>query len=419
MTASKVRRQSLIKMWRRVLNHASALIVLVALAFVAIPLAQAQTFTVLHKFRGHGDGAFPTSGVIRDAKGNLYGVTEYGGSFSYGTLFSLDPSGIKIAHNFLGGEGLFPEGGLSLDSSGNLYGTAYDGGAYEKGGCTHGCGVLFERDATGNQTVLHAFTGKDDGGNPETTLIQDAAGNLYGVTFAGGIKSCFYGYGCGVIFKLDTANQYSVLYSFTDMTDGKFPAGLVADGAGNLYTTTYDGGTYGYGAVLKLDPTGKLSVLYSFTGSTDGNDPTGSLLIDQEGNLYGTTFGVYANGLGSVYKLDPLGNITVLYSFTTPEGGEYPEGLVMEAAGNLYGVTLGGGTGTGCYYNSCGLIFKLDTGGNFTVLHTFTGGDGELPTNLTIDKAGNLYGTTLGGDGKGSLECSAYHGCGVVFKLTP
>ncbi len=423
MTASQVQRENLIKIRQRVASHASGLLLLVALvvalAFVAIRSAQAQTFTVLHKFRGHGDGVFPTFGVIRDPNGKLYGLTQYGGSFSYGTLYSLDSSGLKIAHNFLGGEGLFPNGGLFLDSTGNLYGTTDDGGAYEKGGCTHGCGVLFQRDATGNQTVLYAFTGKDDGGNPYTPLIQDAAGNLYGVTSGGGIDSCFYGYGCGVIFKLDTAHQYSVLYRFTDMADGKFPEGLVADGAGNLYTTTYDGGTYGYGAVLKMDPAGTLTVLYSFTGSTDGNDPTGSLLIDQAGNLYGTTFGIYAGGLGSVYELDRSGNFTVLYTFTTPAGGAYPEGLVMDAAGNLYGVTLGGGTGTGCYYESCGLVFKLDTGGNFTVLHSFSGSDGELPTNLTIDKAGNLYGTTLGGDGEGSRECSGYHGCGVVFELTP
>jgi uncharacterized repeat protein (TIGR03803 family) len=421
MTPGKVRLGTSINI--RQTESTSLLLAWLLLSLMAMPAAHAQTFAVLHNFAGNGDGALPLSGVIVDPKGNLYGVTEDGGSFDYGTLFSLAATEINIVHNFVGSDGLYPEAGLLEDSAGNLYGTATDGGTDEGGGCFHGCGVIFKRDPSGTQTVLHAFTGQEDGGSPNSPLIQDSAGNFYGTTFAGGITSCEFGLGCGVIYKLDATGAFSVLYSFTGMTDGYFPEGLVLDAAGNLYTTTYAGGAYRYGAIVKLDTAGVLSVLYSFTGSTDGNDPAGSLVIDQAGNLYGTTFGVYVHGFGEVYKLDTSGNLTVLHTFTTsgnqtPVGGAYPEGLVMDSAGNLYGVTLGGGTGTNCYYGSCGLVFKLDTSNNFSVLHSFSGGDGQLPTRLTMDKSGTLYGTTEGGGLNGQRQCSYYKGCGVVFKLT-
>jgi uncharacterized repeat protein (TIGR03803 family) len=220
-----------------------------------------------------------------------------------------------------------------------------------------------------------------------------------------------------VIFKLDTANHETALYRFTDGTDGKEPLGLVADAAGNLYGTTYDGGTHGIGCVFRLDPAGKLTVLHSFSGGSDSSDPAGHIIMDRAGNLYGTTYAAFdTQGYGIVFKLDRAGNLTVLYNFTQPADGEYPNSLIMDAAGNLYGVTLGGGTGSGCYYGGCGTVFKLDPSGQKTVLHSFSGHDGQLPNGLTMDKSGNLYGTTLGG-GTGS-QCSYYHGCGVVFKLT-
>ncbi len=404
--------------WQR---GASVLAILLVLEVVvgAMPSAQAQTFTVLHEFTGAGDGAEPTSGVIVATTGDLYGVTNGGGSFNYGTVFRLDDTGNETQlHSFLGGEGLEPVGGLILDSAGNLRGTTYNGGTSEGGGCAHGCGTVFKRNIAGNQTVLYAFTGKADGGGPNATLVRDTAGNLYGTTTNGGLPSCYVSFGCGVIFKLDAANRETVLYRFTDGTDGKMPSGLVADPAGNLYGTTYDGGTYGIGCVFKLDPAGRLSVLYSFPGGADSSDPTGHLVMDRTGNLYGTTYAAFDTyGYGIVFKLDTAGNLTVLYNFTNPADGEYPNSLVMDAAGNLYGATLGGGTGSGCYYGSCGTVFKLDTSGNKTVLHNFSGDDGQLPDALSMDKSGNLYGTTLGG-GKGS-QCSYYHGCGVAFKLIP
>jgi uncharacterized repeat protein (TIGR03803 family) len=404
-------------MWRDAASRASLLAIFFAL--ITIPALLAQTFTTLHEFTGAGDGAEPTSGVTIDSAGVLYGVTSIGGSFNYGTVFRLDTAGHEnVLHSFLGGEGLGPVGAMIRDATGNLYGTSVDGGTPEGGGCAHGCGTIFKRDTAGNQTVLYAFTGKTDGGAPNAALLRDAAGNLYGTTANGGVPTCYVSFGCGVIFKLDTANHESVLYKFTDGIDGKGPSGLVADSAGNLYGTTYDGGTYGIGAIFKLDQTGTLTILYSFPGGSDSSDPTGHLIRDLAGNLYGTTYAAFdTQGYGIVFKLDNAGNFTVLHNFVVPSDGEYPNSLVMDGAGNLYGVTLGGGAGSGCYYGSCGTVFKLDTSGNKTILHSFNGSDGELPNALTMDGAGNLYGTTLGG-GKGS-GCSYYHGCGTVFKLTP
>lgn len=422
---SKARHQSPIAGVRRqAAGEALVLAILLVLSAVlgAVPSARAQTFTVLYKFSGGLDGAEPSADLVLDAAGNIYGVADIGGSFNYGSMFQMSAAGnVSVLHSFLGGEGLYPVGGLTRDAVGNLYGTTTEGGTPEGGGCTHGCGAVIKRDTTGKLTVLYAFTGGADGGLPNATLIQDAAGNLYGTTAEGGITSCFVGLGCGVIFKVDTTGKQTVLYSFTEGLDGDNPVGVVRDGAGNLYTTSYRGGTFDKGVVLKLDTTGKLTELYSFTGGSDSGDPGGHLVMDAAGNLYGTTGGAFDNqrDFGAVFKLDTAGNLTVLHIFVGGFEGQYPNSVVLDAKGNVYGVALGGGTGTGCYYGSCGTVFKVDTGGNLTVLHSFTGADGELPNSLIMDGAGNLYGTTLGGGSRVGSNCFYYHGCGTVFKLTP
>jgi uncharacterized repeat protein (TIGR03803 family) len=423
MTAKKAQGKSLAtkttKNSRRAACGGWLFVILLALTMAAMPAAQGQTFSVLHAFTGPPDGEQPAAhGLLLGTTGNIYGATTYGGAFDYGTVFELTSSGESLLHSFLGGEGLRPSAGLVQDAAGNLYGTASLGGTPEGGGCAHGCGVVFKRDTSGNQTVLYAFTGQTDGGNPDTTMIRDSSGNLYGTTSEGGLVSCEFGRGCGVIFKINSSNQETVLYRFTGGKDGDFPAGVVADSAGNLYGTTYDGGAYGYGDVYKLTPSGEFSVLYSFSNGTDSNDPAGPVILDSAGNIYGTTYGVYGSGFGIVYKLSPAGNFTVLYTFTGGSDGSYPGNLVMDQSGNLYGTTLAGGTSTGCYYTSCGTVFKIDTSGNFSMLYSFNLTYGQLPNSLTIDKAGNLYGTTLGG-GEDPHTCPGYKGCGVVFKLTP
>lgn len=270
-------------------------------------------------------------------------------------------------------------------------------------------------------TQLYQFVGGSRGANPVAGLVRDAAGNLYGTTSAGGVigGTCKIIAGCGVVFKLDTSGTETVLYSFTGLADGTYPlAGLVLDASGNLYGTTSGGGvaagtclaSNGCGVVFKLDPAGAETVLHSFTGSPDGDSPRAGLVLDAAGNLYGTTLAGGASNLGTVFKLDTAGTETVLHSFAGPEGSAPTAGLVLDAAGNLYGTTAG-------------TAFKLDTIGTVTVLHTFTGspdGAGPLGAGLVPDAGGNLYGTAPNG---GALHCLSGQnqpvGCGIVFKLNP
>jgi uncharacterized repeat protein (TIGR03803 family) len=250
----------------------------------------------LYAFTGGADGANPAAyaaaGVIRDSAGNLYGTTRDGGT-GYGVVFKLDTAGQEtVLHSFTGGiDGAYPVGGVIRDSAGNLYGTAAAGG-------TAGAGVVFKVNKAGKQTVLYAFRGGDDGGNPDAGVIRDSAGNLYGTTQTYGAENV------GVVYKLNKAGKEKVLYSFT-CSGGCYPdAGVIRDSAGNLYGTTTLGGG-GSGVVFKLDTTGQETVLYSFTGGADGSIPYGGLISDPAGNLYGTTYYGGAANAGAVYKLTP------------------------------------------------------------------------------------------------------------------
>jgi uncharacterized repeat protein (TIGR03803 family) len=213
---------------------------------LATPLARTQTFTVRHAFHARGDGAFPYARLLRDSAGNLYGTTENGGAFNMGTVFKIDPEGkVIILHSFWGADGLEPWAGLIRDDAGNLYGTTYYGGTSEGGGCLFGCGTVFKLDTAGKLTVLYAFTGEADGGAPVAGLVMDGNGNLYGVNTTGGDLSCYfnYEYGCGVVFKVGGDGKYTVLHAFSGEPDGAGPSGaLIRDTAGNLYGTTTQGG---------------------------------------------------------------------------------------------------------------------------------------------------------------------------------
>ncbi len=365
-----------------------------------------------------------------------------------------------VLYSFTGtnGDGAQPTAGLIMDSAGNLYGTTQFGGVTScfSDRIPPGCGTVFKLDPSGNETVLHSFTGTNgDGANPAASLIMDSAGNLYGTTQFGGVTSCSSGSfvppGCGTVFKLDPSGHETVLYSFTLTNgDGANPAaGLIMDSAGNLYGTTQLGGItsgncpnsgtnttapppVGCGTVFKLDPSEHETVLYSFTLTNgDGAQPVAGLIMDSAGNLYGTTpyGGVTSSsclvfvtgppippGCGTVFKLDPSGHETLLHSFTGTNGdGAQPvAGLIMDSAGNLYGTTPFGGVTSSSSCSGpppagCGTVFKLDPSGHETLLHSFTGtnGDGAQPVaGLIMDSAGNLYGT---------VAASA----GTVFRLEP
>jgi uncharacterized repeat protein (TIGR03803 family) len=405
----------------------SFLLPLVACVALSMMLpAQAQTFRVLYSFNGPPDAQAPHSNLLLDGSGNIYGITFGGGSSYEGTAFKLNSSGKEtVLYSFLSGYGNRPDLVIQ-DAEGTLYGTTTYGGSY-------GQGAVFKLDQKENETVLYSFRGaaKSDGFDP-IGVVRDEQGNLYGTTGLGGEAGGCYGYGCGIVFKLDPAGKETVLYTFKGGADGGYPSGpIVRDAAGNLYGETAYGGDlscyppYGCGTVFKLDPAGKETVFHRFTGTGgDGEHPWAGLVADNKGNLYGATVEggtgpnctSAENGCGTVFKVDRTGKETVLHSFTG-SGADFPPNasLALDEKGNIYGTTPNGGSqncGSGC-----GAVYMLNPAGKETILHEFVGGtEGATPLGgVTLDSAGNIYGTTaLGGD----LACNNGAGCGTVFKLT-
>jgi uncharacterized repeat protein (TIGR03803 family) len=383
--------------------------VLISIALLPA-LTQAQTYSLPWQFRSGADGSSPYATPILDSEGNLYGTTCNDGEFASGTVFKLSPSGKEtVLHAFtsIHGDGDGPYAPVLRDSAGNLYGTTQFGGIY-RGSCSgYGCGMIFKIDANGKETVVHRFTGSD-GMVPEQGLIADSQGNMYGTTFQGGAN------GAGTVFKISPGGTLTTLYSFGQLGagDGFWPYGgtLVRDSSGNLYGTTEYGGslqTLG-GTLFKVDSNGVETVLHEFGGTGDGTQPRGTLVLDEAGNLYGTTAAGGAFNFGTVYAVDSSTGVeTILYSFTGSggDGAEGSAGLVRDSAGNLYGLTGSGGS------HYLGTAFKLDTSNHETILHNFTGYDGRSPEyGMVADSKGNLYGTTFMG---------GRYGAGVVFKLVP
>jgi uncharacterized repeat protein (TIGR03803 family) len=242
-----------------------------------------------------------------------------------------------------------PWAGLIGDAQGNLYGTTYFGGKFQDG-------VVFKL-AGKKETVLHSFTGGKDGGLPAAGLIMDAKGNLYGTTTYGGDPHCDYPYPCGLVFKLEGTKE-TVLYAFKGIPDGERPyPRLCMDAEGNLYGTTVGGGEpYDAGTVFKLSSSGKEQVLHRFRDDgRDGGRPQTAVVRDAQGNLYGTTEEGGLDASGVVYEITAGGKEKILHSFCSGDcsDGGYPSDLIMDAKGNLYGTTYGGGV------NDNGTVFKI------------------------------------------------------------
>lgn len=400
---------------RCAVNRSFSVFVQLGCLLLATTLAHAQTFTVLHAFTGKGDGKGPEARLVQGSDGALYGTAD-GGSFDMGSIFKLDRSGNEtVVRSYWGGDGFAP-GDSTSDQEGIIYGVTAYGGTPEGGGWDYGSGTVFKLDKTGKYTILHRFNGESEGAGPEGPLLQGTKGNLYGITSFGGDLRCgSYFQGCGVIFKLDTTGKESVLFTF-EASDGiEYPGPVIQDNANNLYGTAAP--INQAGLIFKVDSSGKVTVLYTFPeGGADGYGPIGPLVRDAGGNLYGvaTSGGEYDCGL--VFKLDPAGKETVLHQFDEQAGdGCWPgAGLMRDTAGNFYGTTIQGGSG------GYGTVFKLDPSGNETILHSFAGGGGgAYPLAvLFLDTAGNFYGTASAG-GDTSCNRRAYvPGCGIVFKLT-
>jgi uncharacterized repeat protein (TIGR03803 family) len=397
----------------RVASAALAITVALGFGVIANPATQAQTFSNLYSFTGGTDGDGPTGAPALDGHGNLYGSAAYSqNGTGKGTVWKLGSGKLTVLHSFgATGDGAIPSG-VMRDAEGTLYGATVAGG--------YGDGTIFKVSKTGKEAVLYRFTGSPDGNQPGAGLLRDEAGDLYGTTFVGGSS------GAGTVFKLSKAGKETVLYSFMGPPDGE-EAGwgtLVRDAKGSLYGVTYWGGKCAYtdrgcGTVFRLSPNSKggwkETVLYRFKyAGGDGGFPDSSLLLDANGNLYGTTqwggnTGCSGLGCGTVFKLDKNGKETVLYRFTGGGDGESPIGdLIQDATSNLYG-TASLGANSACQFG-CGTVFKLDANGELTVLHAFNGRDGSEPEALTRDSTGNFYGITAeGGD----------YGAGTVFKIAP
>lgn len=390
--------------------------------------AAAQSVQTVHSFAGP-DGQFPFANLIRDAKGSFYGTTSKGGANDLGAVFRMDAAGNETAlYSFRGGtDGAYPEQALALDSKGNLYGTTQNGG---NTGCYEelGCGVVFKINSAGKETILYAFSGYSDGAHPDSTLLIDAQGNVYGTTYDGGTG--YESSGGGVIFKIDPSGHETVLYAFTKGTDGGAPSGqIVRDEEGNIYGTTQFAGNSnfcyggGCGTVYKFNVSSlALTSLYSFQGfPNDGQMPLGGVIRDSAGNLYGSTYQGGSDDAGVVFVVSPSGKEMVLYAFTgEADGSELVGSLIRDAHGNLYGTAASGGLRQ-CFggLEGCGTVYKVDPSGNETTLYTFTGGsDGGSPqAGLMEDGKGNAYGTTYVGGNTGM--CGEPDGCGVIFKITP
>lgn len=313
--------------------------------------------TTLHSFSGSPDGYGPLAGLIKDSDGDLYGTTAYGGLSSFGTIFKVSKTGVEtVLYRFRGypSDGANPQAGLVRDAAGNLFGTTQFGGpgpCQDNNGNPQGCGTVFMLSNTGVETVLHSFGSETtDGQLPIARLLLDAAGNLYGTTCYGGTQ------GMGTVFKVTPGGTETVLYSFAGTPDGSCPlAGLILH-AGIFYGTTYQGGASNYGTVFSVTKKSQETVLYSFSAlHQDGRNPQAALIRDSSGNLYGTTLGggietkychVIENGCGVIFKLSSAGKETVLHRFAgyPIEGASPISDLLRDSLGNLYGTTMVGGT---------------------------------------------------------------------------
>ena len=325
------------------------------------------TQTVLHSFLGGSDGSNPVGPLVIDPAGNIYGIASTGG-LGFGTVFELTPSdggwNFSVIYTFQGGtDGVvgIDSGGLALDAAGNLYGTT------EMGGST-GTGTVFElspSDGGWTKTTLYSFAGGNDAADPLTGVTLDSAGNLFGATVAGGTD------GGGAVFEVSNNGgtwTEQVIYSFTGGDDGAYPefGAPIFDNAGNLYGTVAGGGAYNQGVVYELTPSNggwSESVLYTFTGGDDGGQPFAGLTFSKDGNLFGGAAYFGANGDGTLFELvhgESGWQEKTVHTFNGNDG-KYPYGsVIFDQAGDLFATTFWGGN-LNCNNppEGCGVAFEL------------------------------------------------------------
>jgi uncharacterized repeat protein (TIGR03803 family) len=420
--------------------------VLFTLLLLAFPRAHAQAENVLYNFCSQpncADGANPVSSLTPDAAGNFYGTTQLGGANMDGTVYELSPNGSggyneTVLYSFCSlqncADGSYPYAYVTFDGRGNLYGTTYFGGLLASGPYS-GYGLVFELSPkphggcpsgsnTGNawcETVLYSFTSNPDGAFPFAGITFDPSGNLYGTTYGGGS-------GTGTVYELSPNGKGG--WSGQVIYDNGGYAGLTIDGSGNLYGA--DEAEMGH--VFKLSPNGSggwnAIILHTFKGGPkDGSDPQAAPVLDSAGNVYGTTFkGGATKGMGTVWKLTPDPSTRgpseeyseeILHNFIWSYGSNPRGAVVFDSSGNIYGTTAFGIHKSPCY-DGCGTVFELannDSNYEWTFVWSFQAKDGANAADTLILDGGNLYGTTYGG-GKSSY-CPGAGGCGVVIEVNP
>jgi uncharacterized repeat protein (TIGR03803 family) len=413
----------------------AAVVAIILLAILVAPLAQAQTFTVLHTFTGGADGAGPFA-VTLDAAGNLYGDTTYGAEhtsycleYGCGTAYKLSQHGsnwiLSTLHSFLGNVDGSRPGALTLASDGTLYGVSNGANPYVRvfrlQPPISPCHAI---QCNWSYATIYSFNEDDNNGAVpgQGPLAFDRSGNIYGVTPLGGNNGCNNdNNSCGTVFELSQSGgtwnvDFIHLFSGTDGSNPGTSEGLILDRFGNLYGTTSLGGpTRNYGMVFQLVPSGSgwnENVVYAFAHDNDdqGRNPQAGVTMDSSGNLYGTNTVGGAHDGGAAFELSYSSgwDVSKLYSFATGTGGSYAA-LTLGPDGNLYGTTSSGGQ------NGKGAVFQLTSDGGswtYTSLHDFTGGaDGSFPYgSVVFDAQGNLYGAAYSGGADNA---------GVVFQITP